>query len=92
MESSAKKGNFLLEGHRSTFLGQKHKSAISDRTPPTFTLNLVYMCSGGFRGHKSSDLNYLDSFKSYCNSSDLGFLGSGGGVEQVGGGVQGDQL
>ena len=24
------------------------------------------------------ELNYLDSFKSYCNSSDLGFLGSGG--------------
>ena len=25
-----------------------------------------------------TELNYLDSFKSYCNSSDLGFLGSGG--------------
>ena len=26
------------------------------------------------------ELNYLDSVKSYCNSSDLGFLGSGGGA------------
>ena len=25
-----------------------------------------------------TELNYLDSFKSYCNSSDLGFLSSGG--------------
>ena len=31
-----------------------------------------------------TELNYLDSFKSYCNSSDLGFLGSGGwGVSGV---------
>ena len=35
-----------------------------------------------------TELNYLDSFKSYCNSSDLGFLGAGG-VGQVGGGVSG---
>ena len=35
-----------------------------------------------------TELNYLDSFKSYCNSSDLGFLGSGG-VGQVGGGCPG---
>ena len=34
-----------------------------------------------------TELNYLDSFKSYCNSSDLDFLGSGGG--QVGGGCLG---
>ena len=27
-----------------------------------------------------TELNYLDSFKSYCNSSDLSFLGSGGGA------------
>ena len=26
-----------------------------------------------------TEMNYLDSFKSYCNSSDLDFLGSGGG-------------
>ena len=29
-----KQENFLLEGHRSTFLGQKHKSAIWDRALP----------------------------------------------------------
>ena len=35
-----------------------------------------------------TELNYLDSFKSYCNSCDLGFLGSWG-VGQVGGGCLG---
>ena len=86
MGSSAKTGNFFIRGSqerkRCTFLGPKHKSAIWDRTPPTYTSNLVYMCAGGFRGHKSNlqtELNYLNSFKSYCNSSNLGFLSSGGG-------------
>ena len=32
-----------------------------------------------------TELNYLNSFKSYCNSSDLGFLGSGGWGRWVGG-------
>ena len=53
MESSAKIGNFFIGGSREHFLGQKHKSAICDRTPPTYTSNLVYMCAGGFRGSKS---------------------------------------
>ena len=35
-----------------------------------------------------TELNYLDSFKSYCNSCNLGFLGSWG-VGQVGGGCLG---
>ena len=35
-----------------------------------------------------TELNYLDSFKSYCNSSDLGFLSSGGAGQVGGGGVQ----
>ena len=35
-----------------------------------------------------TELNYLDSFKSYCNSCDLGFLGSWG-VGQVGRGCLG---
>ena len=62
-------------------MGQKHKSAIWDRTPPTYTLNLVYMCAGGSGvPNLQTELNYLDSFKSYCNSSDLGFLSSGGGT------------
>ena len=54
-----KQENFLSEAHRSEknvlFLGPKHKSAIWDRTPHTYTSNLVYMCAGGFRGHKSSN-------------------------------------
>ena len=32
-----------------------------------------------------TELNYHDSFKSYCNSSDLGFLSSGGRGRWVGG-------
>ena len=60
--------------------------------PPTYTSNLVYMCAGRFRGQNlQTELNYLDLFKCYCNSSDLGFLGSGGWGRWVGG-VWGDQL
>ena len=36
-------------------------------------------------GSGETELNYLDSFKSYCNSSDLGFLNSGGWGRWVGG-------
>ena len=50
------------ERKRCTFLGPKHKSAIWDRTPPTYTSNLVYMCAGGFRGHKSSNRIELSRF------------------------------
>ena len=75
-----------MEGHRSTFLGQKHKNAICDRTPPTFTSNLVSMCAGGFRVTKfQKELDYLDSFKSYYYSSDFGFLSSEGWGRWVGG-------
>ena len=96
MGSSAKTGkNFIggsQEGKRCTFLGPKHKSAIWDRTPPTYTSNLVYMCAGGSGiTNLQTELNYLDSFKSYCNSSDLGFLSSGDGAGGWGG-VLGDQL
>ena len=38
-----------------------------------------------------TELNYLDWFKSYCNSSDLGFLGSGGWGSWMGD-IGGDQL
>ena len=62
MRSSAKTGKFLLEGDRSTSLHQKHKSAIWNRTSPTYTSNLVYMCAGGFRGHKSSNRIELSRF------------------------------
>ena len=79
MESSAKIGNFLLEGHRSTFLGQKHKSAIWDRTPPpTHQTKSICVQEGSRVTNLQTELNYLNLFKSYCNSSDLGFLSSGG--------------
>ena len=42
------------------------------------------MCAGGSGvTNLQTELNYLNLFKIYCNSSDLGFLGSG--VGQVGG-------
>ena len=40
----------------------KHRSAIWDRTPPTYTSNLVYMSAGGFRGSKSSNRIELSRF------------------------------
>ena len=97
MGSSAKTGKIFIRGSqeqkRCTFLGPKHKSAIWDRTPPpTYTSNLVYMCAGGSGvTNLQTELNYLDWFKSYCNSSDLGFLGSGGWGRWVGD-IGGDQL
>ena len=45
IESSAKIGFFLLEGHRSGFLGQEHKSVIWDETPPCLHINSsLYVC------------------------------------------------
>ena len=64
----------------------KHKSAIWDRTPPTYTSNLVYICvqEGSGIQNLQTELNYLNSFKNYCNFSDFGFLCSGGwGVSGV---------
>ena len=59
MGSSAKTGKFFIRGSQErkicTFLGPKHKSAFLERTPPTYTSNLVYMCEGGFWGSKSSN-------------------------------------
>ena len=57
-----KQEKILLEGHGSTFSCQKHKSAICDRTPPTYTSNLVYIGAGGFRGPKSSNRIELSRF------------------------------
>ena len=62
MESSAKTGIFLIGGSQEHFLGQKHKSTIWDRTPPTYTSNLVYMYAGGFKGHRSSNRIELSQF------------------------------
>ena len=43
-------------------MDQKHKSAIWDRTPPTYTSNLVCMCAGEFRGPKFSNRIELSRF------------------------------
>ena len=73
-------------------MGPKHKSAIWDRTPPTYTSNLVYIVKEGSGvPNLQTELNYLNSFKSYCNSSDLGFLSSEGWGRWVGG-IWGEQL
>ena len=64
--SSAKTGKFFIRGSqerkRCTFLGPKHKSTNWDRTPPTYTSNLIYMCAGGFRGHNSLNRIELSQF------------------------------
>ena len=89
MVSDAKTGKIFIRGSqeqkRCTFLGPKHKSAIWDRTPPTYTSNQS-ICVQGDSGvtNLQTELNYLNLFKSYCNSSDLGFLGSGGWGRWVG--------
>ena len=57
------------------------KNAIWDRTPqPTHQHHSICVQEGAGVPNLQTELNYLDSFKSYCNSSDLGFLGSGGGT------------
>ena len=76
----------------STFLGQKHKSAIYNKTPSHLHIKSS-LCVQERSGvpNLQTELNYLDLFKSYSNSSDLGFLGSGGWGRWVGG-VWCDQL
>ena len=45
MGSSAKIGKFFIRGSQEHFLGQKHKSAIWDRTPPQIHIKLsLYVC------------------------------------------------
>ena len=69
MGSSAKTGNFFIQGSQEHFL---HKSAIWDRTPPIYISNAVYMCAVGFGvPNLQTELNYLNSFKSYCIFSDF---------------------
>ena len=94
--SSAKTRKFFIGGSqerkRCTFLCAKHKSAIWDRTPPTYTSNLIYMCAGGFRGHKSLNRIELSRFVRVIVILliwiSLVLVGWGRWV----GGVQGDQL
>ena len=78
--------NILLEGHRSTF--KNIKSAIWDRTHPTYTSNLVYMCAGGFRGPKSSN-NWVISICSRLIVIFLIWVSSAQGVGKVGRGYLG---
>ena len=59
--------------------------------PPTHQTKSICVQEGLGVTNLQTELNYLDSFKSYCNSSDLGFLGSEGWGRWVGG-VWGDQL
>ena len=61
----------------------KHKSAISDGTQPTYTSNLVYMCAGGLRGHRSS--NRISIHSHFIEFLQFGLLWLQG-VGQVGGG------
>ena len=61
-----KRENFLLEGHRSEkdvlFWVQNIKVPFGIGQPPTYTSNLIYMCAGGFRDHKSSNRIELSRF------------------------------
>ena len=60
MGSSAKTGNYYYWRVTGVlFLGQKHKSAIYNRTPPTYTSNLVYMCAGGVQGSQIFKQNWI---------------------------------
>ena len=85
MGSSGKIGKNFIRGSEEqktcTFWVQNIKVLFQIGQPPTYTSNLVYMCAGGLTGHNlQTELNYLDSFNTYCNFSDLGFLSSGGGA------------
>ena len=93
MGSSAKIGNFFYWRVTGALFWVKNiKVPFGIGHPPTYTLNLVYMYAGSSGvPNLQTELNYLDSFKSYCNSSNLGFLGSGGWGRWVGG-VRDDQL
>ena len=86
-----KQDNFLLEGHSSTSLHQKHKSAIWNRTPPHLHIKpSLYVCRR-VQGSQIFKQNWIISIrsKSYCNSSDLGLCSPGGWGRWVGGGCLG---
>ena len=59
--------------------------------PPTHQTLSICMQEGSGVTNLQTELNYLDWFKSYCNFSDLDFLGSGGWGRWVGD-IGGDQL
>ena len=82
MGSSPKTGKKFSAGHRSSFwikllFGIRHPPAIHQ-------MQCICVGEGPRVPNLQTEFNYLDSFKSYCNSSDLGFLGSGGWSRWVG--------
>ena len=77
MGSSAKTGKKFFRGSQDQFL---HESAIWDRNPlPTHQMQSTCVREDSPVTNLQTELNYLNLFKSYCNSSNLGFLSSGGG-------------
>ena len=78
MVSSAKIGNIFIGG------SQEQKGC-------TFWVQNIKVLFEIGHPHLQTELNYLDSFKSYFNSSDLGFLSSGVWDRWVGG-VWGNHL
>ena len=86
---------FLSEGHRSEkdahFWVQNIKVPFGiGHPPPTHHMQSTCVWEGSQVPNLQTEFIYFDSFKSYCNSFDLGFLGSGGWDRWVGG-VQDDQ-
>ena len=53
--------------------------------PPTHQTWSICVQEGSGVPNLQTELNYLDSFKSYCNSSDLDLRGPGGWDRWVGG-------
>ena len=89
MGSSAKTGKFFIGG---SLLCIKNIKVLFGIGHPHLHIKPSLYCAGGSGvPNLQTELNYLDSFKSYCNSSDLGLRGLGGWGRWVGG-VQGDQL
>ena len=85
MGSSAKTGIFSLEGHSSTFLGQKHKSAICDRTSPHLHIKpSLYVCRR-VQGYQIFKQNWNILIHSRVIVILLIWVSSAVGVEQVGG-------
>ena len=89
MGSSSKIGNFFISRVTGALFGVKNIKMpfVIGHPPPTHQSSTICVQEGSGVPNLQTELNYLDSFKSYCNSSDLGFLGSG--VGQVGGGCPG---
>ena len=84
-----KQENFLLEGHRSISLCQKHKSAIWNRTPPLLHIKLsLYVCRK-VQGSQIFKQNWIISIRSRVIVILSIWVSSALGVGQVGGGCLG---